>query len=234
MGGGMKSTAYVGLLKAFEENNIRPHSIIGSSGGAVVGAAYAFGKSPKEILHHFETFHPLTIFNPFRILSKRGIDYSPWEQHAAKMVPMNSNIEQANIALAIHAVDAKTQESVYIKEGSAVKAVIASTAALERYEYNGHQYVDGEYDPETGVEEHKKMGAEIVIVCTTKSANNTSLVPIEITMRNALHSDMELHEPDAVINILLQRGSLLSKRYIQDHYQAGYKTALEFIESLSA
>ena len=47
LGGGIKSVAYAGLLKALEENDIKIHSIIGSSGGAVVGTSYAFGKAQK-------------------------------------------------------------------------------------------------------------------------------------------------------------------------------------------
>lgn len=48
-GGGAKGLAHIGVLKALEENNIPIDYITGTSMGAVVGAMYAAGYSPREI-----------------------------------------------------------------------------------------------------------------------------------------------------------------------------------------
>lgn len=48
-GGGAKAFAHVGVLKALEENDIPIDYIIGNSMGAIIGALYASGYSPKEI-----------------------------------------------------------------------------------------------------------------------------------------------------------------------------------------
>ena len=47
--GGARGLAHIIILEAFEELNIKPHIISGSSIGAIVGAAYASGMTTKEM-----------------------------------------------------------------------------------------------------------------------------------------------------------------------------------------
>lgn len=49
-GGGARGIAHIGVLKALEENGIYPDCISGTSAGSIVGALYAAGKTPDEIL----------------------------------------------------------------------------------------------------------------------------------------------------------------------------------------
>ena len=49
-GGGMKGIAHIGAIKALEESNIHPTHISGSSMGAIVGAFYASGYAPEEMV----------------------------------------------------------------------------------------------------------------------------------------------------------------------------------------
>jgi NTE family protein len=48
-GGGAKGLAHIGVLKAFEENNIPVDYIAGTSMGGLVGGLYAAGYSPREM-----------------------------------------------------------------------------------------------------------------------------------------------------------------------------------------
>ena len=48
-GGGIRGFAHVGVLQALEKGDIRPDIVVGTSAGAVVGAAYASGLSAEEI-----------------------------------------------------------------------------------------------------------------------------------------------------------------------------------------
>jgi NTE family protein len=47
--GGARGLAHIIILEAFEELNIKPHIISGSSIGAIIGAAYASGMTTKEL-----------------------------------------------------------------------------------------------------------------------------------------------------------------------------------------
>ncbi len=49
-GGTAKVLAHIGVLLAFEEENLRPDVLSGTSGGSVIAVAYAAGLSPKELV----------------------------------------------------------------------------------------------------------------------------------------------------------------------------------------
>lgn len=49
-GGGTRGVVHIGVLKALEEAGIRPTIISGTSAGSIVGAMYAHGYSPDDIM----------------------------------------------------------------------------------------------------------------------------------------------------------------------------------------
>jgi NTE family protein len=51
-GGGMKGLAHIGVLQALTDRDMHPACVIGSSVGALIGAAWAAGRSP-EVLREF-------------------------------------------------------------------------------------------------------------------------------------------------------------------------------------
>ena len=56
-GGGTKGLAHAGAMKYLEEVNIIPSRIAGTSSGSIVGALYAWGKTPEEILDFFKSIY---------------------------------------------------------------------------------------------------------------------------------------------------------------------------------
>ena len=56
-GGGTKGLAHAGAIKFLEEQGIRPTQIAGTSAGSIVGAMYAWGKTPEEILDFFKSIY---------------------------------------------------------------------------------------------------------------------------------------------------------------------------------
>lgn len=55
-GGGVKGAAHIGVLKAFEENNIKIDYISGTSSGSIVAALYAIGYNADEIYGLFKRY----------------------------------------------------------------------------------------------------------------------------------------------------------------------------------
>ena len=49
-GGGTRGVAHIGAIRALLENGIEPTCIVGTSAGAVIGALYAAGRTPDEML----------------------------------------------------------------------------------------------------------------------------------------------------------------------------------------
>ena len=50
-GGGAKGITHIGIIQALEENNIPIDYITGTSIGAIIGALYAMGYTPQEMLN---------------------------------------------------------------------------------------------------------------------------------------------------------------------------------------
>lgn len=48
-GGGAKGLAHIGVIKALEEQNIKPDCVVGTSAGALIGGLYASGMNAKEL-----------------------------------------------------------------------------------------------------------------------------------------------------------------------------------------
>ena len=55
-GGGIRGIAHAGVLKAFEENNIKIDIIGGTSSGSMVSVLYAMGYTPDEIYSLFKKY----------------------------------------------------------------------------------------------------------------------------------------------------------------------------------
>ena len=63
-GGGARGIAHIGVLQALEEQGIFPEVISGASAGAIVGALYAAGKTPEEIM---EFVRKASFFKMFKV-----------------------------------------------------------------------------------------------------------------------------------------------------------------------
>ena len=55
-GGGIKGAAHIGVLKAFEEKNIKIDMIAGASSGSIVASLYAMGYNADEIYKFFKEY----------------------------------------------------------------------------------------------------------------------------------------------------------------------------------
>lgn len=78
-GGGASGFAHIGVIKALEENNIPIDYITGTSAGALVGAMYAIGMTPDEMIEYIsrDEFSKMTmgkLTNDKRFLLQRQVD----------------------------------------------------------------------------------------------------------------------------------------------------------------
>src|SRR5882672_9593906 len=62
-GGGARGVAHIGVIKALEELGLTFSCISGTSAGSIVGALYAYGHKPDQIL---EIIQRVTIFKSLR------------------------------------------------------------------------------------------------------------------------------------------------------------------------
>lgn len=234
-GGGMRSVAYIGALKAFEEYNIPIDFIIGASGGAVVGASYALGKSLEEILNHFKTFKPVKFTGPKRIIKGNIFNYDKWLKHAKNLIP-SSDLQDAKIKVLIQATNFDTHNLEYIESGDAANAVIASSAFLGPFKYGNKQFIDGEYIPVFGAEKLREIGAEKIIALIVENETigrsgimDNLLGPITITQNKVREMDLIMNPVDHIIKLQLKKVPLFGVNKIDESYKSGYEITKKYI-----
>ncbi len=143
-GGGIKGLCHAGVLKALEEQGIKPNIISGVSSGAVVGALYADGYSPDEIAHLFEdlSFRKLT---KIQIPDGGFFKIDSFEKFLTKNLRART-FEELRIPLRIVATDLDKGRSVTFSTGNLIDPILASCSIPVLFSpkvIDGVHYVDG-------------------------------------------------------------------------------------------
>lgn len=143
-GGAIRGVAHLGVLQALTEAGIAIHKISGTSAGAVMGALFANGMSPKEIL---KIISNLKLYRHIRPnFGASGLfSLKPSGKLLEALIPHNS-FESLKIPLVTTAVDLAKNELVYFSSGELIPAIQASIAIpgiFKPIEIQNQLYVDG-------------------------------------------------------------------------------------------
>ncbi|MFT7335344.1 MAG: NTE family protein [Porticoccaceae bacterium] len=144
-GGGSKGLAHAGALKFLEEKNIRPNRIAGTSAGAIVGAMYAWGKTPDEILEFFKSVY---LFHWRHLTFRKAgfIDSDSFKEYFHTIF-QDSVIGKLKIPTQIAATDmVRGRLKIFDSETKIIDALLASSAfpgVISPFEIRGDHYSDG-------------------------------------------------------------------------------------------
>lgn len=126
--GGARGLSHIAFIKVFEDLNIKPHQIAGTSMGALIGALYAAGFSSKDFLEILKTqkkFSSYLSFFDFTIFKGAFLKGDGVEKFIAKLLPVKT-FEKLNIPLKISATDFWERKEVVIEAGDLLSAIRAS------------------------------------------------------------------------------------------------------------
>lgn len=129
-GGGARGIAHIGVLKILEENDIRPDIIVGVSMGAIVGAVYGLGYSPKEMMDFANSLKAKQIAGMFRARPQKAGLINPQKafdllnQHFVK----DQDFSAFKIPVKIVAASLQSGRETIIKSGDIIQALRASSA----------------------------------------------------------------------------------------------------------
>ncbi|MFM9952314.1 MAG: patatin-like phospholipase family protein [Saprospiraceae bacterium] len=143
-GGGARGIAHVGVLKALLENGIEPQVISGSSAGSIVGALYAAGKSPEEMLAFVKDSK---LFKLIKVgLPNRGFTKLTYLRERLAETIAEDSFEALNKKLIVAISNLHTGVCEMVSKGPLFDVIVASSSiplVFKPVELNGQLYVDG-------------------------------------------------------------------------------------------
>jgi NTE family protein len=223
------------VLRALDEADIPIDLVVGTSGGAIIGALYAGGYTGAEIAEIAISVSPWS-FVDLAISDYGYISGGALERFVRASLD-NRRIEQLKIpfaAVTTH-VESGTQET--FNRGDTATAVRASAAIPGVFlpvRIEGEHYVDGELVSPVPIRTARKLGAEIVIavdvMAKLEEAPTLPRYPMEWLIYGALRRsivDLELDELTVVVQPPLDYYAGMSeawrRRAIDFGYIAGQK-----------
>ena len=162
--GGPRGFAHIGVLKALEDNGIKPDLIVGSSVGSMVGALYASGMSARDIeklayaLDFKEFFELRMLFG----MEQSGAAVQRYVTRALKGIP----IEALKIPFAAAATRLADRKLVVFNRGDTGLAVRASSASEGQFtpvKIDGQEYLDSDEMSPVPIKAARELGAKVVI-----------------------------------------------------------------------
>jgi NTE family protein len=126
-GGGYRGIAHIGVIDGLQKSGFHIRAIAGTSAGGLVGAAFAAGNTPLQILHAVQSIDQGKIFR------RRAEDGPSLMGHAGLIDALGHLLSERTFAdlaipFACTAVDLNTCREIYLREGKLLDAVSATMA----------------------------------------------------------------------------------------------------------
>jgi NTE family protein len=183
--GGLKQLVALPAIDYLDRQGYQIAALVGTSGGALIAALRAAGRSAQEIQSEAQRLWQVTLFRPIRMRSILGLLGWP----AGRWRPGDGLIDSSRIRTALHqvfgdihleelripvicmATDFTTGEAVAITKGRVVDAVYASLAQpplLPAAAVAGRLFVDGGYTDSVAVERAFTFEPDAIISFTVE------------------------------------------------------------------
>ena len=143
-GGGIRGIAHLGVLQALSEAGIKFNKISGTSAGSIVGALFAQGIEPAEIL---KVFMQTRLYNYIRpAFNAKGLmSLDKIRTLLLEYIPHNS-FEGLKTPLIITATNYNECKVRYFSSGELINPILASSAIpvfFKPIKIDGKIYIDG-------------------------------------------------------------------------------------------
>jgi len=240
-GGGLRGFAHIGVLQALEERGIKPDIVVGTSAGAIVGAAYASGASPAQLEQEAVDIDLPGLMDwtlePGGLM--RGVEISRW----VNRVTRGQSIESFPTRFGAVATELRNGQAVLLeagRPGDAVRASAAVPGATVPVSYAGGALVDGGVTSLVPVRFARGLGARTVIAvdvyCVDDSdvseRANSALSAVRRSMRiqTCLVSEQELAEADISIRVKVPMPTMSGVESRRAAIAAGYQAARQSLD----
>lgn len=144
-GGGVRGYAHIGAIKRFEEKNIIPSEIIGTSFGALVGVCLASGKNYEDIKEIFTPKNIFKLIDPAEKLKFGFIKGEKLVKHILDSINCKK-FSDLKIKFLVNAIDINTGNEKVFSEGKlydALCSTIAVPGAVTPKKIGKNYFIDG-------------------------------------------------------------------------------------------
>lgn len=165
--GGSRGVTHLGVLKALEEEGIRPDYIAGCSMGSVVGACYSAGMTIEKMVNVVSKLKTVHLMD-FAVLPEPRPGFFKGDKMLNILIKNLGDVtfDQLKIPFCCVATDVYSGKNVILREGKVAPCVRASSTIpilFKPMEMDGKLLVDGGVLCRVPTEEVKAMGADVVI-----------------------------------------------------------------------
>ena len=239
-GGGLRGFAHLGVLRALDEAGIQPDIVVGTSVGAIVGAAYASGLSAAEIESiargvRITSLIDLT-FSKSGLM--RGDNIASWVNSMTSNVP----IEKFPRRFAAVATDLDSGKAVLVDQGypgAAVQASAAVPGPNVPVAYKDGHLVDGGITSLVPVRFARAMGADLVIAvdiyCTGSGGTGLAIPSVLLRvmrMQSCAVAAAEMAEADILISPSVSVSGMSAKNEQGLAIAAGHDAAVRALAAI--
>jgi len=195
-GGGSRGAVELGLYRALVELGIRIDLVVGTSIGAINGAAVAAGLPPDALARVWRGLRRRDIFTInwqlfWKLLWADSLyDHRPLRQFLERHLPVR-RFEDLAIPLIVTGTDFRTGQPLYWRRGDLLEALMASVAMPGLFPpqlVQGVQVVDGGISDNVPIDVAVAEGADTVIfiLCACCERTNRPLRGVFPILRRAL------------------------------------------------
>ncbi len=176
-GGGTRGAVQVGMLQVLAEHGFVPDRVYGSSVGAVNGVAFAADPTPEGVARMTRIWQGLSrdaiypqgrLHGPWRYLQQRDSVYDNTGLRAVIEEGFAcERLEDAAVPVEVVATSLTDGRERWFTHGSAIEAVLASTAMPAIYppvEIDGERFIDGGVVDNVPIRRAIEAGASRIVV----------------------------------------------------------------------
>jgi len=163
-GGSARGIAHIGVLKVLEKERVQIDRIVGTSMGALVGAAYAVGIPLDRLEERAYKFSIKKLLDP--TIPRIGLLAGDNLEKLIRDVIEDRGFEHCKIPLAIVTTDIEKNEEVIYKKGDLAKVIRASCSwpgIFNPVRLDGRLLVDGGIKDSVPTRIAKDLGSEYMI-----------------------------------------------------------------------
>ena len=226
--------AHIGVLEVLEAQGFRSEVIAGTDMGGVIGALYASGKTPAELLVIARSTPWLRLLD---LVPRPGlISHKGLREWLARHLPRR--FEHLSKRLVVTAVDLEAGRLAYFFEGDLPGAVMASAAypgLVAPVQFEGRTYVDGGVLDNLPVDAARFLRAKYALAVDVTPEISLPGVPrtalgqvrrsIDIMQNHLTAARRSLYPPDLYIRPELPGVGIEQFNRLEDIVEAGRKAA---------